>query len=304
MKKIKKKIKKKISKILDNGFKRLLKLLHIKLIKIRDNDLSLYIELYGEESVKKRRFYNISVGSYLGFGGGLHHPCWTKIDVNPPKSNKRIYSDRGLAYDPKFDIEHDLLSLKALPVESSIAELVHTRFTIASINDEAAQLMFNEVFRILKPNGIFRISTPNIDLDYRAYMSNDMSFFYWFANKKAVSIEQAFLIHVAAQASPWHQEGAAQRINDEQFRNLILTKTKEDALNYCTSLCSIETQKKYRQDHINWWNQDKLEKMLKKAGFKTIYLSSREQSASPVMRNPVYFDNYDNKFVMYMEAAK
>jgi hypothetical protein len=44
--------------------------------------------------------------------------------------------------------------------------------------------------------------------------------------------------------------------------------------------------------------------MLNQAGFKTVYLSTREQSAAPVMRNEVYFDNEDNKFVMYMEAVK
>jgi hypothetical protein len=44
--------------------------------------------------------------------------------------------------------------------------------------------------------------------------------------------------------------------------------------------------------------------MLRLAGFKTVYLSAREQSASPVMRNEAFFDNEDNKFVMYMEAVK
>jgi predicted SAM-dependent methyltransferase len=275
----------------------------LRRIRKGTDDVPLYIKLYGEESVKNRRFYNISAGAYLGFGGGMNHHCWTKIDVDRLWS-KTQFGEKGVEYNPKCDITHDLLSLQPIPVESSVAELVHTRFTIASITDKAAQYMFNEVYRILKYGGIFRIVTPDIDLDYRAYLNNDMTFFYWFENDKTISIEQAFLFHVASQVSTIHSDGAPEKITDEQFRNLLRTKSLEDALNFCTSRCSVEIQKKYRQNHINWWNQKKLERMLSMAGFKSIYLSTREQSASPVMRNEVYFDNEDNKFVMYMEAVK
>jgi len=75
-------------------------------------------------------------------------------------------------------------------------------------------------------------------------------------------------------------------------------------LNYRTSICSVEQHKNRRYDHINWWNPEKLERMLRNAGFNNVYLSSMLQSSSPVMRNEFYFDNYDNGFVFYMEAVK
>jgi predicted SAM-dependent methyltransferase len=274
------------------------------LVRVKNDDESaLYIRLYGEDSVKNRSFYNLSAGAYLGFGGGLHHPYWTNIDLNKQwdlsSDNPKI---RG--FDPKKDIEHDLLSMKPLPLANSSADLVYTRFTIPSLTDEAALFMFCEVFRVLKNNGVFRISTPDIDLDYRAYFNNDRSFFYWFSDYTKVSIEQAFLFHVASQVSAIHHDGAHERIMDEQFRNLLKTRNMEDALNFCASKCSVEKHKRYRQNHINWWNAAKLEKMLSRAGFKTIYVSTRGQSGSPVMRNETCFDNEDNKFVMYMEAVK
>jgi hypothetical protein len=276
----------------------------VTLNRINLDDVALYERLYGSESVKNRRFYNISVGSYLGFGGGLHHPCWTCIDVDRPWKNADHDGD-DTEYDPRRDIAHDLLSLQPIPVDSSVAELVHTRFTIASIMDAAAALMFSEVFRMLKPGGIFRISTPNIDLDYRAYLHGDRSFFYWFAKRTPpVSIEQAFLFHVASQLSLIHPDGAVERITDDEFRELLWTMGLEDALDHCISKCSVEIQKRNRQDHMNWWNSKKLERMLGAAGFKAIYYSTREQSASPVLRNNAYFDNEDNRFVMYMEAVK
>jgi predicted SAM-dependent methyltransferase len=267
------------------------------------DDLSLYIKLYGEESVKNRFFYNVSAGAYMGFGGGLHHPCWTNIDINK-KWNESPDNPKIRNFDSLKDIDHDLLSMEPIPVESSSAELVHTRFTIASLTNEAAQFMFNEVFRMLKSGGIFRISSPNIDLDYRAYLNNDRGFFFWFNDYSKVSIEQAFLYHVASQASVIHNDGPSKRISDEDFRNLIKNKFMQDALDLCTSKCSLEVHKGYRQNHINWWNPEKLEKMLYNSGFRSVYFSTRGQSGAPVMRNEAYFDNEDNKFVMYIEAVK
>ena len=43
---------------------------------------------------------------------------------------------------------------------------------------------------------------------------------------------------------------------------------------------------------------------LREAGFETVYRSAAEQSASPVMRNEVYFDNRFQKCMFYMEAVK
>jgi len=281
------------------------KLLGYDLKKIPDDDSALYTKIYGGQSVAQRKFYNISAGAYLGFGGGMRHPCWTNIDLDRPWP-KTPYSPKDVEFNPQRDIAHDLLSMTPLPVGDCQAELAHTRFTIASLTDEAARYMFSEIFRILKKGGIFRISTPNIDLDYRAYRQNDKTFFYWFGETTPVTIEQAFLYHVASQTSSLHPDAAQapEKIGDEQFRELLRTKTMEEALNFCTSKCSLAFHKTHRQDHINWWNPPKLDAMLRRAGFTSVYLSLREQSAAAVMRNEVYFDNEDNKFVMYMEAVK
>ena len=112
----------------------------------------------------------------------------------------------------------------------------------------------------------------------------------------------SILDHFAKSASILVNEGASNRISDEEFRNIFKIRNFEDALDYCTSRCPIELQNKYRNRHINWWNPLKLQQMLFRAGFKTIYLSAPEQSASPVLRNEFYFDNLCNKAMLYMEV--
>lgn len=264
-------------------------------------DVPLYLKHYGEDSVKNRCFYNISVGAYNGFGGGLHHPCWTNVDLDRPWKNDKYYPNSP-EFNPKIDIAHDLLSMNPIPVESSTAELVHSRFTVDRLTDETAQYFFNEIFRILKKGGIFRIVSTNLDLDYRAYVNNDRDYFFWLEDD--FTIEQMFLFHVVTQTSTNYHDSNTHKISDEELRQLFKKMNYEDVLNYCCSKCSIEIHKNNRYDHLNWWNQKKFGKMLNIAGFNSIYRSAAEQSASPVMRNEYYFDNDHMKVMMYMEAVK
>lgn len=78
----------------------------------------------------------------------------------------------------------------------------------------------------------------------------------------------------------------------------------EKALNYIKDKCILEIQKKYSVDHINWWNKDKLFRMLQEAGFEEVYLSGYGQSLSPVLRNTSYFDNTCPYLSLYVEAKK
>jgi predicted SAM-dependent methyltransferase len=282
--------------VIKNLLKNLIAATGYELQKIKNyHDEALYFELYDKESIEKRRFYNISAGGHFDFGCGIHHPFWTNIDVDRPWKNQ-------IQFNPVQDVAHDLLSLKPIPVESCTAEIVYSRVTIEHISDDAALQMFKEVERMLKPRGVFRVVAPNIDIDYRAYKNNDKHYFFWVPRR--YSIEQAILEHFAYGTSIMNNEPAFEKICDEKFRELFSQLTYEAALDYCISKCDLSTQFVNRENHINWWNPSKLERMLRMAGFNTIYVSSAEQSSLPVLRNEHYFDNVYQKAMMYMEAVK
>lgn len=277
--------------------KKTLQLAGFELKKIERHDEHLYHAVYNKDSIKQRKFYNISAGGHFGFGCGIKHPCWTNIDVD------RHWAD-GTNFNPDTDIAYDPMLKQDLPVEPSSAELVYSRISIEHLTDEAALHLFKEIKRALRTDGVFRVATPNIDLDYRAFLNNDMHYFYWLENLNSVSIEQAFLSHFASHASTLNPECPAEKITDEEFRDVLKTMSYAEALDYCSSKCSLEYQMKERQHHINWWNKEKLERMLKEAGFKDICISSPGQSISPVMRNDYYFDNVYNKVMIYAEVIK
>lgn len=122
---------------------------------IEKPNIDLYSNLYSEDSIMNKRFYNIGAG-------GFSHPFWTNVDHDSEwYANYRSMTRQG--------IDYDLFSLEPLPVEPDSAEIVYSSHTVEHINDEAAQNMFNESYRILKPNGYLRITTPNIDLECRAF---------------------------------------------------------------------------------------------------------------------------------------
>lgn len=269
-----------------------------------NNDIALYYKIYGKEAVKNRRFYNIGAG-------GFRHPAWTNVD-----HESEWYKDaQGIG------IDWDLLSLTPIPVEDNSAEIVYSSHTIEHITDEAAQNMFNESHRILREGGYFRVTAPNIDTAYRAYKENDRHYYYgnesdWRnipedyqrvkLNKplNKASIQQIFLWRFASSASTLHADGSSERISDEELDRVFREWNYEEALNYCISKCSFEVQKKYPGNHINWWNKDKLFRMLKIAGFDNIYLSGYGQSFSPVLRNTSFFDSTHPKISFYVEAVK
>ncbi|MBF0522479.1 MAG: methyltransferase domain-containing protein [Candidatus Omnitrophica bacterium] len=273
--------------------------------KNEEYGLDLYRSLYGEESIQKRRFYNIGAG-------GFYHPAWTNIDLQ-----SEWY--KGHEEKVKTGINFDLMSLMPFPVKESTASLVYSSHTVEHITDAAAENMFKESFRILKDGGIFRLTCPNIDLYYEAYKRNDRHFFFWIntytdpvrlAKKKIAKpmdtapLGEIFLYDFAASVSPLHSDGATQRITVEELKTLFQKMKYEEVLNYCTSLCPVDIQKKYPGNHMNWWNLEKAQRMLKKTGFNKVYASSYGQSFSPVLRDVNFFDKTYPKISLYIEAQK
>jgi predicted SAM-dependent methyltransferase len=276
----------------------------IRRVPSKAGDVAVYYRVYGKAAVENRRFYNIGAG-------GFRHRAWTNVD-------HRSDWYKG-AQGHSIGIDHDLLSLQPIPVEDDTAELVYSSHTIEHITKEAAQNMFNESHRILKNGGFFRVTTPNIDLDFRAYKEGDKYFYYWIhqyrtpkAYKRAglnrpldeASIQQIFLYQFASSTCTLHIDGSPKRIDDEELDRVFREMKYEEALDYCVSKCSLEVQKKYPGNHISWWNKDKLLRMLSLAGFGDIYLSGYGQSRCPVLRNISIFDNTHPQISVYVEAIK
>lgn len=269
------------------------------------NDAANYEKYFDAASIRKRNFYNIGAGKFV-------HPCWTNIDITD--EHFQPGNDGGVT-----GILYDLFLHQPIPVATNSAELIYSSHTIEHIDDASLQNMLNESYRMLKPGGAIRLVTPDADNAFRAWKNNDRSYFFWIEweemNKNLekqcitmplqdASLTQIFLEDFAAAASVIAVEGNAIRLDDAAVHKLFQEKSFEDAMNYCTALCSVEQQRKYPFRHMNWFNEKKLRRMLTDAGFKTIYRSGFSQSAFPVLRNTHFFDKTLPQISLYMEAVK
>jgi predicted SAM-dependent methyltransferase len=262
--------------------------------------LERYAKLFGEEVVQARRFYN------LGGTNKEHHPAWTMI--NHPSEHYGLDS---------MDIAWDLLAATPLPIDSDSACIIYSRYTLEHVPDRAVEHFLSEAFRALKAGGFLRLVVPDIDLFYWAYRNGDTSLFErghkaddefpdgkFLSNPEKAPLEQRFLWTFASNATTLHADGAPERLSDAELRKAFAELSYAEALNYCTAKCSLDVQRRYPEDHINWFNADKLIEMVRNAGFKSVFRSGCGQSRCPVLRDTRVFDARASEIGLYIEAIK
>ncbi len=239
------------------------------------------------------------VPKYINIGaGGFFHPYWHNVDTPNDYYRK---SQRG-----NLHISYNLTSHAPLPFETNSLDVAYTSHVVEHISDSDVLYLFKEVYRCLQPGGIFRITCPDIDLEYEAYQRGDASFWRW-KNAYGVfntSTEQNFLDHFATILTKTHPDKTVRKYSDEEIRDVFDKYKKEDALNYFIGQIPLIKDKTYPGDHVNWFNMSKLNSMLKATNFNTIIDSRYGQSVCPMLRNTLIFDNTVPELSLYIECLK
>jgi predicted SAM-dependent methyltransferase len=258
---------------------------------------------YSKESLANKRFYNIGAGKFS-------HSFWTNIDYKT-EHYKNVQNEPFIHYD--------LMELGPLPIQDNFAELVYSSHTIEHVNDEAVKNLLKESFRILKPGGGIRLTTPNAWIEFQAYKRNDISYWYWKDLKdtrlisgkqvqmckipiKNASIHQLFLHHIASQLSEIGISPSHKKFSDNEIKQFFETKKNVDCLDFFTKQCVFDPN--YPGQHINWWTSEKLCSFLREAGFTQPYVSGWGQSLFAPLRDTNFFDNTHPKISLYVEAIK
>ena len=199
-----------------------------------------------------------------------------------------------------------MTSQKPLPAESNTIKVVYTSHVIEHLSDECVQFYFAEVHRCLQSGGFFRITCPDIDLEYDAYCRGDLTFFAWPTpwGTRSFSLEQRFLEHFGTALTFNHPETDCYKYTDEEIRNVFSKLSKEEALNFFIKQIPLRSKHSYPENHVNWFNVDKIQAMLKKAGFENVYESRYSQSKCLLMRNPQLFDSTVPSLSLYVECQK
>ncbi|MFW9844493.1 MAG: methyltransferase domain-containing protein [Candidatus Thorarchaeota archaeon] len=276
--------------------------LGFKITKISKVTISLSgYEKYPQESLLAKKFYNIGSGLF-------YHPYWTNID----------YGTEHYSPSQKHPfINYDLTKLEPLPIEDSSGEIVYSSHTIEHVNDDAVRNMLAESYRILKPGGCIRLTAPNLELDYRAFLNRDIHFWYWRDNysrsgkwehiyKRSLgeaSVEQLFLLHFAGQLSTFSLDNSPEKkFSDEEISEVFAKYSMEEGMAYFAKQCKFNPD--FPGNHMNFWTHNKVISFLQEAGFSNIYISGFGQSQFAPLRDTSLFDNTHPKVSLYVEAIK
>ena len=92
--------------------------------------------------------------------GERYREGWCNIDFPTPE-----YFDHKI----KLDLTHDLT--KPLPFDSNSAQFIYNEHVIEHFDLPTGLRIFKECFRILKPGGVLRASTPDLEIIF-GYYSN------------------------------------------------------------------------------------------------------------------------------------
>lgn len=183
------------------------------------------------------------------------------------------------------DIAMDLTEMKPIPLEGGSVDLIFCSHLVEHLFDDQVDYLFDEVRRVLRPGGVFRVTCPDVEWSVAEYKGNRMS---------AIDFARSFKADFEGFNGSMAY-GAYDEI--ESFGAMRAAAT-------FSRLNKRDTNKHHPERHVNWFDAEKLVSMLRAAGFASCRQARRFDSASPDMRDPAQFDYSHVYMSLFAEAIK
>lgn len=231
----------------------------------------------------RKRFVEKPSKVMINVGAGKwHRPGWKVVD----------HIGDWYAYPRLFvDFPYDLTSKNALPFADQSVDLFYSEHAFEHMADEHCKHVFAELCRCLQKGGGLRIVVPDADLIYQKLREKDQNFFEGWMITHRATLEESFLILVA------HPR---QQFDEQAFWQDVVTLSKMDLLHKYSR--SLKYEYARAGEHINWFDYEKLKRMLFEAGFTAIYHSAPQQSCFDEMKGPG-FDTRPS-YSLHVDAVK
>jgi predicted SAM-dependent methyltransferase len=222
---------------------------------------------------------------FLNVGGGKFvREDWRVLD---------FYSD-WYDYEKEFiDYNVNLENLSQWPIDNNTADLVYTAHTLEHLSDAAVRHTLQESARVLKPDGVIRISVPDVDLAIRHYELENVEWFTEFRpnsppNKlystrhgQEQCVMEEYLLSVFAT----HLTNARERgTTDDHCADFVQVDSDYNSLSRhaflqkYTDQVHDEWQMENPGLHRNWFDYQRLEELLIESGFENIRQECSQQS--------------------------
>ena len=248
-------------------------------------------ELYDEsERPQQPKYVNLGAGAF-------YHPLWHNVDVP-----NEYYS----AQQENLHIAHDFTKHDPLPFESGSVKVFYCSHLIEHLSNVDVQRLFMEVYRCLVPGGVFRVTCPDMALQYSAYRRNDAALWGttspWRTQPK--DLEQRFLEHFATALSETHSQLGVTTVSSSELRSVFEEHDMESFFDTLLGRLPADINARMPEGHCNWFSPEKLNTMLKTSRFPEILHSHYLQSIEPRLRDPRLFDGTCPDISLYIESVK
>mgnify|MGYP001347826140 FL=1 len=242
-----------------------------------------YLKL--KNSPDELKLLNIGAGRFRLNG-------WTNVDLKVGSLSENWKNE---------DINHDLTKNIPISLPDNSVKAIYASHVIEHIFEENVNFLFTDCFRLLETGGVLRIVCPDINLAERAYQDNDELFFKEIYGDEITSNEKSLVRYFATQLI----NNSSNSMENSKIVSVLKSDlTREEKLNFFTENCSKEVHKENPDDHVNWFDEAKLIKLLSNAGFKNINKSRFGQSSISVLRDTRHFDSTLPHMSLYIEAIK
>lgn len=214
------------------------------------------------------------------------------------KKNWRVLEYSGSKYKHNarlIDFNINLFDNLKFPISNNSVDLIYSSHTFEHLHDNNVIHILNESYRILKAGGGVRVSMPNIDPAYDAFLNNDIDFFI--KNTCNVPTHTTLLDKFSRYFSS---------VDKSEYPNIekdFKALSKNVFLDKYTNDIDYRTLNRDFGDHMNWFNQEKLFRLFAQSGFKNIKLSKCKESEFDEMRGKEFDNTYQGNSI-YVEAIK
>jgi predicted SAM-dependent methyltransferase len=248
-------------------------------------------ELYDEsERPKQPKYVNLGAGAF-------YHPLWHNVDV----PNDYYSTQQG-----NLHVAHDFTKREPLPFASASVKVFYCSHLIEHLSNEDAQRLFKEVHRCLVPGGVFRLTCPDMELQYFAYRRSDAALWGttspWRTQPK--DLEQRFLEHFATALSETHVYLGVPTLSSSAMRRMFEELDMDSFFESIVAMLPSDINARMPEGHCNWFSPAKLNAMLGTAGFPEILHSRYLQSIEPKLRDPRLFDGTCPDISLYIDCVK
>ena len=201
----------------------------------------------------------------------------------------------------KSDIVFNLNTINDLPIEDNTFDIVYSSHTLEHIREEYLENIIQNIYRILKPGGLFRIIVPNFIKSISELKKNNINYFKKINKEVGTGNSNriidrfsrfniSYAINNKSMGPELDQNDVNKIMNSEpkDIRRLMIDKIPIKASYY---------------GHVNIIEKNYLIQLLNKCMFKNIKELKFRESSSPICRNNNMFNNRPNSSI-YVECIK